>query len=108
MRSKLARLTGMETRTVDTAAVGKGGKSIAVLIQTFEAEFERVPDSATWAMKTSPGRKFGLRTYLQRDGKPFRHVTNQMLFESARERDDAVAAFVEAIPHHLDRLRPWL
>jgi hypothetical protein len=108
MRSKLARLTGMETRTVDTATVGKGGRPIAVLIQTFEAEFERVPDSATWAMKTSPGRKFGLRTYLTRDGKPFMHVTNQLLFESAGERDAEVEAFIARVPHHLDRLKAWL
>jgi len=108
LRSKLARLTGMETRTIETAATGRGGKPIGVLIQAFEAEFERVPDTATWAMKMAPGRKFGLRTYLTRGGKTFRHVTNQLLFDTAAERDAEAEAFIDAIPGHLDRLRSTL
>ena len=98
----------MQTRIIETTAAGRGGKPIGVLVQTFEAEFERVPDTATWAMKTPPGRKFGLRTYLTRGGKTFRHVTNQLLFETAAERDAAVEAFIDAIPGHLDQLRPTL
>jgi hypothetical protein len=108
MRSKLNRLTGMETRHLETSETGRGGKPIGVMIQTFEAEFVRVPDTETWAAKIAPGRKFGLRTYLTRDGKMFRHVTNQLLFEKASERNAAVDAFVAAIPEHLEKLRRWL
>lgn len=108
MRSKLNRLTGMETRLLETGQTGRGGKPIGVMVQTFEAEFVQVPDTETWAAKIAPGRKFGMRTYLTRDGKMFRHVTNQLLFDTRAKRDQAVDAFVEAIPEHLEKLRRWL
>ncbi|MFO1088519.1 MAG: hypothetical protein U1E46_02945 [Hyphomicrobiales bacterium] len=108
MRSKLDSLTNMTTRTIETDVSGRGGKAISVLVQTFEATYVRVPDTETWAAKIAPGKKFGLRTYLARDGKMFRHVTNQLLFDTAKERDTAVDRFVGEIPAHLEKLKRWL
>ena len=90
MRSKLNRLTGMETRLLETGQTGRGGKPIGVMVQTFEAEFVQVPDTETWAAKIAPGRKFGMRT-LRESGLMAIHSGQTSIEEIVRETmlDDA-------------------